>query len=252
MIFRLQLNLLIGLFIPMLGFTQVSVKDSLIRFPMLNVSYAVQFPGGDIANRFGVNSNVGASLLYKTKNNWVWGGGGFFLFGSDVREDTILSMITTSDGAIINENGLFADVLLFQRGLQFSGYFGRIFNVFGPNPNSGILLLSGVGLLQHKIRIQLNGADVPQLSKEYKKGYDKLTNGLVLSQFIGYQYHGNTKLINFFIGAELNYAFTQSRRSYDFNLGGRDTKQRLDILNGIRMGWTLPLYKKTPQEFYFY
>jgi hypothetical protein len=46
--------------------------------------------------------------------------------------------------------------------------------------------------------------------------------------------------------------FTQSRRSYDYDLMKQDTKKRLDILYGGKVAWILPLYKKAPQEFYIF
>ena len=79
--------------------------------------------------------------------------------------------------------------------------------MIGPNSNSGILLMGGAGILQHKIRYEIPDNNAPQLSSEHKKGYDRLSNGPSISQFIGYVHFGNNRTINFHIGAE----FTGSR-----------------------------------------
>jgi hypothetical protein len=44
------------------------------------------------------------------------------------------------------------------------------------------------------------------------------------------------------IGLELTQAFTQSRRSYNFDTRSTDTESRQDFLTGFKIGWTLPLY----------
>lgn len=112
--------------------------------------------------------------------------------------------------------------------------------------------MGGAGLLQHKIRIETIGNTVPQLDKEYKKGYDRLSNGLSLHEMIGYYHFGNKHLINFYAGFEFIQAFTENRRSYNFDEMKKDETKRVDLLFGIRAGWMLPVYRRAPQKFYFY
>ena len=171
---------------------QVNVKDSSIFAPYVGVSYGYQLNGGDLTRRFGNNSSVAMNLEFKTKKYWIWGVNGSFFFGKDVKE-TLFDSISTSSGAIINGNGEFADVRLFERGFTTSLTAGRMFAFKKPNPNSGIVFSVGVGFIQHKIRIETIGNNVPELSKKYKKGYDHLTNGLLLSQNLGYMYLSNNK-----------------------------------------------------------
>jgi len=45
---------------------QKSIKDSLIFTNLIYGHYAMQFPGGDMADRFGMNSQIGAGYLFKT------------------------------------------------------------------------------------------------------------------------------------------------------------------------------------------
>jgi hypothetical protein len=230
---------------------QFNVRDSSVSFFMIGGTFAYQIPGGDIADRFGNNFNVGGTFQWKTKKNWIFGIDGNFLFGDDVKENNILEKISTSQGYIIGEGGFYADVVLYERGLMFQAKGGKIFPFIGPNPNSGLMATLGVGLLQHKIRIEDKGNTAPQLSDEYKKGYDRLTNGLSLTQFLGYANFGNHRLVNFQAGFEFTEAFTKSRRNYDFDTMTHDDKSRFDLLVGVRVAWIIPLYKRTPREYYY-
>ena len=104
-------------------------------------------------------------------------------------------------------------------------------------------------MLQHKIRIE--GA-APQLMGEYKKGYDRLSNGLALGEFIGYVHLGKNHFINFFAGFEIIEAFTKNRRSFNIDTIEKDDTKRLDILSGFKFGWIIPLYRRNADEFYYY
>lgn len=231
---------------------QVNIKDSAIFVPLLGVSYAFQVPSGDLVKNYGPNSNIGGKFLLKTKHNWVYGLDGSFIFGSLVKDTAVLDKLRNSQGWIINENGYAAEVFYYERGYSLFAKGGRVFSFNKPNPNSGILFLAGVGFLQHKMRIEITGNTVPALTREYRKGYDRLSNGIALSQFLGYQYLSNKRLINFYGGFEMMTGFTRNRRGYNYDTMEYDNKKRLDLLYGIRIGWILPLYKKLPKEFYFY
>lgn len=230
---------------------QFNVRDSAVSFVMLGGTFAYQVPGGDLAKRFGNNFNVGGTFQWKTKKNWIFGIDGDFLFSDQVKEKNILDKISTSQGFIIGEDGYYADIFLYERGFMFSAKAGKIFPVIGPNPNSGLMATLGVGLLQHKIRIEDKGNTAPQLSDEYKQGYDRLTNGLSLTEFIGYVNFGNHRLVNFSGGFEFTQAFTKNRRDFNFDTMMKDDKSRLDLLFGIRVAWIIPLYKRMPREFYY-
>ena len=157
----------------------------------------------------------------------MYGIDGSYIFGNNISESGILDSIVTSDGQIINSNGQYATVRQFERGFTVMGKFGKLFSVLGPNKNSGIFCLGGLGFLQHKIRIDDIGNSSPQLSKEYKKGYDRMTNGIAASEFVGYKYLSNKRMVNFFFGFEFYQAFTKSRRSWDYDLMRADTTNKI-------------------------
>lgn len=232
---------------------QVSVKDSALQVSILYPTYAFSLPGGDMADRFGYSHQIGFGYMLKGKNGWSLAVEGNYIFRDRIKDPaSILSGIMTSDGFIIDEGGVFANVMLLERGFSFWAKIGKLFPVTGPNPNSGILVQLGGGMLQHKIRIEVPTNSAPQLKGDYKKGYDHLCNGPAVSQFIGYQYLGNTRKVNFFAGLEFTQAYTMSRRSYYFNDMKRPDEKRLDLLSSVKIGWNLPLYKKVRQKFYYY
>jgi hypothetical protein len=244
--------LLISIFVLSFNLSaQISIKDSSIYTPYVGLSYGYQFSSGDMETRFGDNSAIGLNLDFKTKKYWSFGINGSYIYGKEVKE-SLFDSISTPSGGIINGNGEYADVRLFERGFTVSVTAGRMLAFKKPNPNSGFILTIGAGFIQHKIRIETIGNNVPQLSKEYKKGYDRLTNGFLLSQNLGYLYLSNNRLVNFYIGLECMQGFTQSRRSFDYDLMKKDTQKRVDVLYGGKIAWILPLYKKAPLEFYTY
>ena len=248
---KFRLTIIILLAFTGISVAQKSVKDSSIAFTMLGASFQYQVPGGDLAERFGNNYNTGGFLNYKFANKWLIGLDGSFLFADKIKENGILDSIATDDGFIIGESGEFAKVYLYERGFMFSLKAGRLFSVVGPNKNSGFLVTAGAGFLQHKIRIDVDKDDVPELSKDYKKGYDRLTNGLALTQSISYMHCGNRRLINFLIGFEFTEAFTKNRRDYNFDQMKKDTKNRLDLLYGVKVAWFFPLYKHAATSYYY-
>jgi hypothetical protein len=174
------------------------------------------------------------------------------MFGENVKELDFLDQFKDENGGILANNGLYSEVYFVERGFTISGKFGKIFNLFAANPNSGIMVLGGVGFLQHRIKIEDKFQEVPLLSSDgYFQGYDRMTNGIMLTEFIGYRLLSDRRLINVFAGIEFTQGFTENRRSYNYDTGIKDDKNRLDTTWGFRIGFSLPLYKPTPKEFYY-
>lgn len=229
---------------------QYNVRDSSIAFPTVGISATYQSPGADMAQRFGSNFAFGAVFQYKFKSNWIIGLEGRYLFSDNVKENTILDGFKTPDGNIIDGNGQFGLVLLYERGLQLNLKGGKIFPLRFLNPNSGIMFTAGAGYLQHKIWIDTPGSPIPYLEGDYAKGYDRFSNGLAVSEFLGLISFSNKKLVNFYAGIECVQGFTRNRRSMNFDTGLKDNKQRLDLLFGIHVGWMFPIYKRVADKYY--
>ena len=235
------------------GFGQSSVKDSSVFSTLFYATYSYQVPGGDMAKHFGNNSSIGGGILFKTRKNWLMGADGHYLFGGKVKNSgELLKNISTTDGNIIDANGMYAEVLFSERGYAMYARFGKMFPVLGPNPNSGPFILGSMGYLQHKIRIDNPNTVVPQIKGDYKKGYDRLAGGFSLSESIGYLYMGNVRWINFMVALEYTQAWTKSKRDYAFDMMKKDNSKYKDYFYGIRVAWFIPVYKRSPKDFYYY
>jgi hypothetical protein len=237
----------------MMTFGQVSIRDSSITIPMIYATYSYQFPGGDLALRYGSNSSIGGGFLVKTKSNWLIGVEGNYQFGSSVKnQDSLLMPISTPEGYIIDANGKVADIILYMRGFSFFGYFGKLFPLVGPNPNSGFTLLAGGGYLQNKMRILNPDNTAPQLQGDYNKGYDRLNGGFAMSASIGYLYMSTSRLLNFSLAFEFIQAWTKGKREVDFNTGYPGNAKLSSQFYGIKVTWNIPLYGRSPKEYYLY
>lgn len=231
---------------------KAQINDSSINILQVQLGYALQAPGGDMADRFGINSMIGPSVMLKTKHNILLGLDYKYIFGGMVKEDSILDHLTDSYDGILNQYGEYGTVLLTERGFYAGGKIGYILPFLQTNPNSGIFFTLGGGLLEHHIHIENKDNNVPPVLGDYKKGYDRRTNGFALQEFIGYQYLNATNGVRFYAGFEFYQAWTKNRRSYDFDLMRKDKSQHNDYLYSFRVGWILPLYKKAPDKFYYF
>ena len=226
-------------------------KDSVIYFPFISISLAIQSPQGDLANNFGINSNIGLSLGLKNKKNQTFELNYNFIHSENVKNTSVLDHLINDQGWIINQYGEENLFLMYHRGGLISLDMGKVYNIIGPNPNSGIFLKGGIGAMYHKIRIENQENLIPQLKKQYLKYYDRLTVGLLLKQYIGYQNMSNNKLVNFTIGIEAIEGFNRGMRDYQIDLMGPYTENKFDVYLGIRAGWFFPVLRKNPNEFYY-
>ena len=231
---------------------QGTIRDTTISMVAVHLSYAQQFPGGDMAERFGTNSNIGIGAFNKWANGFLLGAEGSFIFGNKVNEPGILSNVINREGQIVDVDGQQADVFLYERGYTVFAVVGKLLPLFGPNPNSGLMVKVGGGYMRHKVRVQTQKNVVPQLEDEYLEGYDRLTAGPAALAFVGYQNFGNKGRINFHIGLELMAGFTQPLREFNFDTEQYNKSSRVDLLTGIRAGWSLPIYRKIDSGFHYY
>lgn len=219
---------------------------------LIGVQYSLLFPAADLAERFGAHSGLGLSLQYKTRKNVQFGLQYQALFSENVREDTILDILKNRDGQIVDANGNFSVINLAQRGHVLSADVCKVFPGKGIHMNSGFFVEAGAGIIWHKILIQASQVSVPQLTEEYKKGYDRLSGGLLLRQWLGYQYLDPGKRINFKAGLELGQGFTRSWRSWDIDRMSADTQNRKDLYAGFKICMILPVYTKAADDEQFF
>lgn len=230
-----------------------NVQDSTLAIPLIRVEYAAQIPAGDYADRFGFTNNIGASFAYKIKKNWIFSINGAYVFGNDVNgKNELLSELLTPSGIVIGANGEQAYIDISLQGYMIGVQVGKIFSWAAPNPNSGFMFTLGGGFTEYWIRYKAQNNNVPQLLGDYHKGYDRLTNGIYLQQFIGYHYQGSTRLLNFYGGFEFTQAFTGNRRSYDIPTQSVIDEKYNDFLFGFKLGWMIPFYKRDQSKYYYY
>ncbi|MCX6232993.1 MAG: hypothetical protein NTZ33_15805 [Bacteroidetes bacterium] len=243
---------LLFLFIISQAKAQISLKDSSAFAGLISVSYSFQFSGGDLADRYGNNSALGASFSFKTRSNWIIGVDFNYIFGNEVKVyDQIIKNIATSEGYVISREGTFTDTKMFERGFYTAFKLGKIIPVLNTNPNSGLLLLGSVGYLQHGIRIEVDNNNTPQLMGDYARGYDRLSSGLAISEFVGFIHLSDKRLTNFYAGFEFTQGWTKSMRDYDFVMMKKDNNIYKDSFFGIKIGWIFPLYQRSPEKFYY-
>ncbi len=217
---------------------------------LIGLSYKASLPSGDLAKRWGFNNTLGLDANYKFANNLTVSLNGGFIFGNRLKDSTIFTNLLTSFGTITAQNGVPADVKFLMRGATGHASVGYVFNQLGHNVNSGLWVDFGVGYFMHKIRIESLFDDVPQLSGDYRKGYDKLSMGISTKQFIGYLFQANRRLFRFYAGVEMVQGLTRNVRPYNFDSGEPENTLQKDFNFGLKVGWVVPIKQRTSSGYY--
>ena len=219
---------------------------------LLSINHALQMPYGDIAERFGYNSDISSTIIYKTPNEWMINLEGGFLFGANVKEDNIFDAIDGNNGDLISPIGEVPTIRLFQRGGHLDISVGKYFSLKNKKHESGLVLSVGTGYMYHKIFIETIITELPQLNTELLKGYDRLSGGILLKEFFGYYFFSNTNNIRFFIGLEAIQGFPNDLRGYSYTTQTYVDKKRKDYLFGLKYGLIIPLKKRRTGKYYYY
>ena len=211
----------------------------------------LDIPGADLAQRFGQSFRFGPSLFYKTKSNYMIGAKADFISGNKVHQDSLLYGVHDKNGYFINQDGQRIAIGIFERGYAIGLQAGKIFPLQKKNPNTGVLIMTGAGFIQHRIDILDKGKTIAQLRGDYEKGYDRLANGWYLEQYAGWNMFDKGGLLNFHIGLNILAGFTQGRRDFLYDVRRKDDANRLDLLIGLRGGIYIPVFKKKSEEYFF-
>lgn len=218
---------------------------------MILFDYSVQRPVAKMADNFGINSSMGLCYL-NNKNDVLFGIDANFMFGNNVKNDSILRLISTHAGYLINSSGELDEVLLYQRGINTHLLIGTSFRSEEDNL-SGLYVYGGVGYLQHKIRLETDRTYLPQLENDYMKGYDNFTSGLSTKVCVDYMYFDKNTSIKYHVGFEFINAFTSNKRSYNFSdMHEVDNMTKLDQLLGFRLGVIIPINRDNQGKFHYF
>ena len=255
------MNAKLGLFYILLIFVfNLSAQEEEAKYkgadfmPSFSVYYAYEIPAGDLAVRFGDNNKVGAAFSIKFSNNWIVSLDAGYMFGENLHKEaySILDGLKTEDGQITSKFGTPGSIIMSERGYTIMFKGGKILPFLQANINSGPFIMGGIGFLQHKIRIDNKSNDTPQVSPEYRPGYDHLTYGIAFNQFVGYRLYARNKMTNFYAGVEWTQALTKNRRGYNYNTMSAEDDLRLDMLYSFKVGLIIPLVRRSPKDFYTY
>lgn len=232
------------------GIFQTKKKEARKGF-VFGVNGTFDIPGADMADRFGLSYRLGGSVFYKFKSNWILGLKADFILGDIIKEDSFLYNIQDKYGTFIGQNAQRMGVNIYERGYLYGIQGGKIINLSKSNEDNGLMLLTTLGFMQHKIVIRDRDDLIMSLSEEYKEGYDRLTNGWFIEQYAGYTYFGNNALVNFHIGVNILAGFTKGRRDFLYDVMRPGTDSRTELLFGIKGGWYIPIFKQKSDDIFF-
>lgn len=207
-----------------------------------SASFAYVFPVGTLSDRFGSGYQVAGLVEWMNwPGNWIMGLEGRYGYGADVREN-VLAFLQDQDGTIVGRDLSLSNVFLSARLMTIGLYGGKLHRLSNENARSGIRWTIGLAHLRHWIKVNDEMRSLPQIEGDYGKGYDRLTAGYALTQFIGYQHVSLDRRLNIMVGFDLMEGLTRSQRDYDFQLQKGDKSTRMDMTIGFKAGIAVGLY----------
>jgi len=222
----------------------VAQEERSENFLGLGFHYGIDIPAGDLADRFGQNFHAGLSLeLFKKALNGLLRLEGSLYFGANVKED-VLEGLRGSNGAILGNNNAYVDVFLRQRGSYVGLLANKILISSKTNKHSGFSVGIGAGMMQHKVRLQVDSKNAPQISGDYAKGYDRNSVGPSLKQNFAFTHIGKNKNLNYELSLYFIEAFTKNTRPLNFDTKIKDDSSRTDIFIGLDLKWIIPVKDK--------
>ena len=243
---------LLVLCLPIYTLGQVTLDDTIAQEKVLVCpQYSTGWTGGDLVNRFGFLNLVGFGAGYKFKNNVFAIADANFIFGNKVKIPGIFEHLVDSYGNITDINGDVATVSVLARGVCINAQVGKIIPLNPRDKNSGLMFHAGAGYLNHRVKIETQTQVVPMIELDYKKGYDRLTTGINLMQFLGYAYMPKQSFYSFYGGIYAIQGFTRNRRTLFYDQPDVPVSKdlRLDLIMGIKLGWFIPFYS-TQKDYY--
>jgi len=244
-------------------YSQVEVRaskvDSAGLFLFLNPNFTYNLVLADLKKSYGNNLALGADIGTKLKSNWSIDVGFKFYFGGGVDTSVFnetFKHLMNEDGDFITKKGTATQAIHSSvefRGFSFHLQGGKVIPIFKRYRNSGIWLKAGIGVTQHYMYIKnADDDEVLSLSGDYKKGYDKLTIGFSLYQFVGYVHMNRKNLFCMYGGVEFMENFSKRQRDFDFNLMQKDNSKFFEAMIGFKIGWIIPLYRHDPDKIFHY
>ncbi len=222
-------------------------QDSILPSYLIRFGYGLQWPIGNLSNRFGQHANLFISTTKKI-NAFEFGPSFQYFFGAVVKED-VLNIFRSKEGDLIGSDHQIADVELKMRGMELGMYCARDYTL---NKNSSLVFgLSPIWLV-HWIRFQNISNNFEPIRGDKAYAYDRLSSGFGVKESIAFRYHSDSRLINFEIALQFLQAGVSLQRSSQADHPGINKSKHTDALAGIQGRWIIPIYvKKDPEKIYY-
>ncbi len=260
--------------VPTVSLSQVKLSVDTLECHVIGFSAGLLTPGGGSASGGLGGGNMGdlygspwldfsLNCDYKYQSNWLVTLDADLWFGwnSDnlqQRSDRMPN-VYLPNGIAYSWGGTDGYLGAYNRGISARIGGGKIIPVIKGNPNSGIFLkLSGGWFLQQTVFNQeYTEAPVPQVTGEYKKLYDHLRNGAILTESIGFVFMSNySTYVNVRLSFDISQCLSWASRPYTIDnvmgLNGKDNNRYFDLLYGVKLTWMFPLMGKTTYDYYYY
>lgn len=241
----LYFPLIFGLFGFHLNTTAQVPQMQRVSVTNIEVSGGFGLPIGPFSERVSVVYPVGGGFFRQSAKGWQWGASAHFVFGEQIKEPGFASNLLP----LIAGDGSFPGIAATFQGIMTGGWMGKVLPIGKPNGNSGFALRFGAGYLSTWYALRASGGLIPQLAAPYDKGYDRLSTGFYLSQWLGYQLMSNNQSINCYFGLEVVQGFQEHQRVYQYDIGTLPTGFRSDVWIGLKAGWFFPLYPRSKREY---
>jgi hypothetical protein len=235
------------------GLSQVSDSIVVIKeadIVAFQIGLGANLPAGDLADRYGGNLNFSLGGEYITKNDWMFVPEVFYFYGDNIKED-ILKPYRSTEGFLLGDDQQEVDMTFSQRGLFLGLGAGKMWRTNTKN-RSGVGLIIGGGLMAHKIKFSDTRNSFAQTRAGRDFGYDRLARGWSLKETISYKYFSTDRRLSFDFAFDFIQGFTSEVRKINFDTGLPTLQNRLDIMYGIRILWTLPYFKGGAERTIYY
>lgn len=204
-------------------------------------------PSGVLADRFKRFWGIPMGLTLKDRNNFYYQAEHTVLLGAQVNEPLLFSGITGPSGYILDVNGNPAIIRKYMRGFVTRFEAGKEFYHFGRIKKSSLSAGLGLGFIQHRIALRFDRGNLPQMEGEYADGYDRLTNGFLISQHFTYRYV-NPSTISLFASLTMSEGFTKNKRNWNNGADNTIYASRTELFPGLTAGIIIPLKYKKPNQ----
>lgn len=228
---------------------QLTTKDSTRTVQLWGLSVGAYQPAIDLSTNYTVFASAEVEYLLKNKEGVFHGISFKALYGNAVKDPaSIFSNLTDDGGNFLGVNGEFATIQAGLSGGQLMYQYGKIIrNRY--NPNSGWVLMEGIGLGQHKIGLRDQRGTLPQLQSPFIEGYDRLHIGAYTNTSLRYVHLDNNERVNWAASLHLNLGASQNIRGFNIDLAQSDTRMKFDAFLGGSLTWFIPVYAKQ-ESFY--